>query len=119
MGITSLLKKFFERKIALNYRPSEAYETMVEPRVTADFKKKALMIVTANGSDEYRQPMGDPCFEAMEVDFMLEQVETLEQHYIGGMETISEEAFSQKLDMLYQSGSRLVEEIEKAYGNEG
>ncbi len=44
---------------------------------------------------------------------MLEQVETVDKLFVGGVENLSDEAFLKKLDESYQMGIRLVEEIEK------
>ncbi len=112
--VTALMKRFLERKIALTYRDPDSGTIMPFPRDPADFKKKASMIVTANCSDEFREPMGDPCFEAMEAHLMLEQVDTVDKLYVGDTETITEESFSEKLEVAFQMGVRLVEEIEKA-----
>ena len=58
--------------------------------------------------------MGDPCFEAMEGHLIIEQVPTVDRFYVGGVENMTEETFSEKLNESYQLGIRLVEEIEKA-----
>ena len=44
---------------------------------------------------------------------MLEQVDTSHEIYVGGVENITEERFTQRLDEAYQLGAHLVEEIEK------
>ena len=45
---------------------------------------------------------------------MLEQIDTVDKLYVGGMERITEETLAQNLDTAYQMGIHLVEEIEKA-----
>ena len=112
--VSSLMKKFLERKIALGYREKEAYGKIAAARVPANFKKMASFIVTGNCTDEYRKVMGDPCFEAMEGHLIIEQVPTVDRFYVGGVENMTEETFSEKLNESYQLGIRLVEEIEKA-----
>ena len=112
--VTALMKRFLERKIALTYRDPESGTIMPFPRQPADFKKKASMIVTANCSDEFREPMGDPCFEAMGAHLMLEQVDTVDKLYVGGTESLTEEIIQEKLDEAFRMGERLVEEIEKS-----
>jgi len=112
--VTALMKKFLERKIALGYREKEAYGKIAAARVTADFKKMASFIVTANCTDEFREIMGDPCFEAMESHFIIEQVPTVDRLYVGGVENMTDEIFSEKLASARQIGIRLVEGIEKA-----
>ena len=47
------------------------------------------MIVTGNSPDEFVEVMGDPCFEVMSSDWMIEQVETVGKMYVGGVETLS------------------------------
>ncbi len=89
-SVTALTKKFLERKIALTHRPADAYATIGAARSPADFKKRVAMIVTGNCPDEYREVMGDPCFEIMEAHFTIEQVMTAEKMYVGGVETMTE-----------------------------
>jgi multimeric flavodoxin WrbA len=111
--ITALMKRFLERKIALTYRvPGE--EILPFSRVPANFKRKASMIVTSNCSEEFSEAMGGPCYEAMEAHLMLEQVDTVDKLYVGRVETITEEDFSEKMKTAYQMGIRLVKEVEKA-----
>jgi len=114
MFVTSLMKKFLERKIALGYRSKDAYRKIGAARRPANFKKMASFIVTANATDEYQEVMGDPCFEAMESHLFIEQVPTVDRFYVGGVENMSDEKFSDRLNKAYQMGIRLVEEIEKA-----
>jgi putative NADPH-quinone reductase len=113
-SITSLMKKFLERKIALGFRAKDAFHTIAEARVPAGFKKMASFIVTANCADEFRELMGDPCFEAMEGHLIVEQVPTVDRLYVGGVENMTDESFSEKLSCARQIGSRLVAEIETA-----
>ena len=103
-----------ERKIALGFREKESYGKIAAARAPVNFKKMASFIVTANCSDEYIEAMGDPAFEAMESHLMIEQVPTVDRFYVGGVENISDEVFSEKLSEAYRLGIRLVEEIEKA-----
>ncbi len=112
--VSALMKKFLERKIALGFREKEAYGKIAAARVPANFKKMASFIVTANCPDEFIEVMGDPAFEAMEGHLMVEQIPTADRFYVGGVENMSDETFSEKLSAAYQLGIRLVEEIEKA-----
>ena len=112
--VSALMKKFLERKIALGFREKEAYGKIAAARVPANFKKMASFIVTANCADEYIEVMGDPAFEAMEGHLIVEQIPTADRLYVGGVENMSDEIFSEKLNESYQLGIRLVEEIEKA-----
>jgi multimeric flavodoxin WrbA len=114
MFVTALMKKFLERKIALGYRQKDAYREIGAARAPANFKKMASMIVTANCSDEYEEVMGIPSFEAMESHLTVEQVPTVDRFYVGSLEDMTEETFSDRLDKAYQLGIHLFEEIEKA-----
>jgi len=118
MNTTALMKKFVERKIALSYRPKEAYAKICEPREAANFKKMASFIVTANSPDEYEEVMGVPCYDTMNSHLMIEQVWLLDKLYCGGVEDISKEAWDKKMDLAFEMGVRLVEEIEKAQNEE-
>ena len=107
--ITSLMKKFFERKLPLFYRPKDAYATISAPRTPCAFKKKAVMIVTGNCGDEYRELIGDPCFEMLESQLLVEQIETVEKQYVGGVENMTEDTFKEKLNTAFFAGKKLVE----------
>ena len=117
MSITSLMKKFLERKIALTYRSKEAYAKISEARTPMNFTKMASMIVTANCPDEFEELMGEPCFDAMNSHLKIEQIYTVDRFYVGGIENITDEAFSKKLEEAFQVGIRLVENIEKEQSN--
>jgi len=115
--ISALMKTFLERKMMLLYKPKDAYG-IPAPRRPQNFKKKASLIVTGNAFEEYdgitaREIMGDPCFEALENTLMLEQIDTVDKLYVGGMERITEETLAHNLDEAYRMGIRLKEEIEK------
>jgi multimeric flavodoxin WrbA len=112
--VTALMKRFLERKIALTYRVPDSGTIMPFSRVPANFKKKASMMVTGNCSDEYSEGMAGPCYEAMEAHLMVEQVDTVDRLYVGSVETITEGAFSERMNTAYQMGIRLVKEVEKA-----
>lgn len=111
VSVSALMKKFLERKIALTHRPQDAYATIGSPRVSADFKKSATMIVTGNCSEEYRELMADPCFEMMAGHLIVEQVNTTDKLYVGGVENMTEQAFLEKCAVAHQMGARLVSDI--------
>lgn len=113
-NITSLMKKFMERKMALTHRSRTAYATIGAPRVPADFKKAAAMIVTGNCSEKYRELMGDPCFEAMEGHLMIEQIVTMDKLYVGSVENMTEETFGEKCAVARQLGASLLRAITQA-----
>lgn len=113
--VTALMKTFLERKFPLFYREKCESEKIPDARVPADFKKKASMIVTGNASDEYEEVMGDPCFDAFEMDFMMEQVDTIDKLYVGWAGNLSNDRLMEKLDEASKIGMRLVDNIEKAH----
>ena len=113
-SITALMKKFLERKIALTYRDADDYGKIGNSRCPANFTRKASMIVTANCGDEMREMMGDPCFELMGGHLMIEQVDTVDRFYVGGVESLTGETLAEKLDEAFRMGIRLVEEIKKS-----
>jgi hypothetical protein len=71
------------------------------------------MIATGNSPDEFVEVMGDPCFEVMSSDWMVEQVETVGKMYVGGVETLSPADIEDRLKKAFESGSHLVEAIRK------
>ena len=111
--ISALMKVFCERRISLLFRDEDAYVQMGMPRAPADFKKKAALIVTANCPEEFREVMGDPCFDAMSSHLILEQIEIIDKFYVGGVENMPDETLGENLDKAYAMGARIVEEIEK------
>jgi NAD(P)H-dependent FMN reductase len=112
--VTALMKKFLERKVALGFREKDAHGKISAARVPADFKKLASFILTANCPDEFREVMGDPAFEAMEGHLIVEQIPTVDRFYVGGVEGMTDETFSEKLAASYQLGIRLVKAIKEA-----
>lgn len=113
-NVTSLMKKFLERKIALGFRDKNEYGKIPFPRSPAAFKKMASMIIVGNCGDEFREVMGDPCFEALESHLLIEQVPTVDRYYVGGVENMSDDTFAVQLEEAFQLGKKLVEEIRKA-----
>ena len=112
-SITSLMKKFIERKFGLTHRSPDAPATIGAARVPAEFKKKSVMLVTGNCADEYQEVMGDPCFELMGADWIVEQVETTGQLYVGGVETLTEKDTADRLEKAFEMGRDLVDKIEQ------
>ena len=113
VGVTALMKTFLERKFSLFYRQGGDHGKIPAARVPADFKKKVSFIVTGNCHDEYRECMGDPCFDAMESDFFIEQIVTVDKLFIGGVDNISREQTAEKLKEAFALGIHLVDEIRK------
>jgi multimeric flavodoxin WrbA len=111
--VTALMKKFIERKFGLFRRDPKDIGKLVEARVLANFKKKAVMIATANSPDEFVEVMGDPCFEVMCSDWMIEQVETVGKLYVGSIDALSDADMKNRLETAFEMGKKLVNEIEK------
>jgi NAD(P)H-dependent FMN reductase len=111
MGITSIMKKFVERRIALTYRPKDAHVTLPNARSPQDFMKKAALIVTGFCGDELVEVMGEPCFVAMDAHLIIEQIETIEKLYVGGIESLSKEDWAEREKTAFDVGVRLVDEI--------
>jgi len=111
--VTALMKTFLERKIMLTYKAPDAYGKLAESRCPANFKRKAAFIVTGAAADEFSEIMADPCFDALEADLMLEQVEAVQKMYVGGIENIPKERFAERLAEAYQLGIQVAAEIKK------
>ncbi len=116
MFITALMKTFVERMIALTYKPPSDHAKIPDARtgIAANFTKMASIIITGNCADELREVMGEPCFESFDGHLMIQQVDTVDTFYVGGLEYMTDEIFEKRLDTAYQLGVRLVEKIEKA-----
>ena len=113
MFCTALIKTFLERKISLMYRAPDAYGKIpgARPGVTQNFMKKASFIVTANCDDSLEEVMGDPIYEAFESHLLIEQIDTLEKFYCGGVEDMTDELFETRLQRAFDLGKNLVETI--------
>ena len=114
VNITALMKTFLERKFPLYFKDKEDTITLPAARVPVNFLKKAALFITANARDEYREVMGDPSFEAMEYDLMIEQVDIIEKLYVGGAHVMTEERLTKHLTEAFGIGVRLVQSIEEA-----
>ena len=69
---------------------------------------------TDRDKTEYVEFMGDPCFTAIEGPMALQQVEVLDKLFVGSLETITDEAFAQRMDKAHDMGGRVVDEINEA-----
>lgn len=114
VGVTALMKTFLERKFSLFYREGGDLGKIPAARVPADFKKKVSFIVTGNCHQEYAECMGDPCFEAMESDFLIEQIDTVDKLFVGGVDSITPEETAAKVKAAFGLGVHLVEAISNA-----
>jgi len=115
MYVTALMKIFLERKIAFTFKAKDQAGKFPTPRpgVTMNFKKKVSIIITGNSEDVFKEVMCDPCVEAIEGDLVWEQIETLDTLYVGGVESITEETFAEKLKKAYSMGMCLTEDLRK------
>jgi len=111
VGVTAVMKTFLERKFSLFYRQGGDHGKIPAARVPADFKKKVSFIVTGNCHDEYKESMGGPCFEAMESDFFIEQIDTVDKLFAGGADNMSPEQTAEKVKEAFDLGMRLVDVI--------
>jgi multimeric flavodoxin WrbA len=111
VGVTALMKTFLERKFSLFYRQGGDHGKIPAARVPAHFKKKVSFIVTGNCHDEYKESMGGPCFEAMESDFFIEQIDTVDKLFVGGVDNMRREQTAEKVKEAFDLGVHLVDEI--------
>jgi hypothetical protein len=84
-----------------------------DARLKQNFKKKASLIATGSAGDEYAS-IAEPCFEVMSGHFMIEEIDIVDQLYVGLIHNVDEKRYKEKMDETYSMGVRLVEEIEKA-----
>ena len=114
--VTALMKTFLERKIALTYKDLSEVAKIpsARPGVAANFMKKASFIVTANCGDDLEEVMGDPCYEAFEAHLLFEEIDTLDKLYVGGVETMTDADFEERLARAYALGEHLVQTITEA-----
>jgi len=114
VSITALMKTFIERKFPLFFKDKEDTVTLPAARVPAHFLKKAAIFITANARDEYREVMGDPSFEAIEYDLLIEQVDIMDKLYVGGAHVMTPDRLATMCNEAYTIGRRLVQSIEEA-----
>jgi len=84
-----------------------------DARVKQGGKKKAVLITTGDAADEYA-PIAEPCFEVMSGHFMVEEIDVVEQLYVGMIHGFDEQRYKDKMAQTFAMGVRLVEEIEKS-----
>jgi multimeric flavodoxin WrbA len=111
VGVTAIMKTFLERKFPLFHRKKEDTGKIPAARITANFQKKASFIVTGNCADEFEECMGTPCFEAMESDFFIEQVDTVDRFFVGSADDLTSEILAVKEKEAFALGVRLVDAI--------
>lgn len=110
--VPAVMKAFIERRFALFYKVKGTFG-IPDARVKQNFKKKASLIVTGSGRDEYAC-IADPCFEVMAGHFTVEEIDVVDQLYVGAIHNVDEKQYKEKMDETFNLGVRLIEEIEKA-----
>ena len=116
--VTSIMKAFIERRFPLFYKHKGMNGRVPEARVKQGSRKKATLITTGDAADEYAA-IAEPCFEVMSGHFMVEEIDVVDQLYVGMIHSVDEQRYREKMDQTFAMGVRLVEEIEKAKRKEG
>ena len=111
--VTSIMKAFIERRFPLFYKQKGLHGKVPDARVKQGFKKKASLIATGDAADEYAA-IAEPCFEVMSGHFMIEEIDVVDQLYVGLIHSVDEQRYKEKMQQTFAMGVRLVEEIEKA-----
>jgi len=110
--VTSLMKAFIERRFPLFFK-TKGERGIPDARVKHNFTKKVSLIATGSGGEEFG-PIAEPCFEVMGGHFMIEEIDVLDQLYIGGIHWVDEKKYKEKMDETFQMGVHLIREIEKS-----
>ena len=110
--VPAVMKAFIERRFPMYYKVKGS-RGVPDARVKQNFKKKASLIATGSAGDEYAS-IAEPCFEVMSGHFMIEEIDVLDQLYVGLIHNVDEKRYKEKMDETYTMGIRLVDEIQKA-----
>lgn len=110
--VTSIMKAFIERRFSLFYKQKGMNGRVPDARVKQGGQKKAMLLTTGDAADEYA-PIAEPCFEVMSGHFMVEEIDIVDQLYVGMIHGMDEQRYKEKMDQTFAMGVRLVEEIEK------
>ena len=110
--VTAVMKAFIERRFALYYKVQGTIG-IPDARVKQNFKKKASLIATGSAGEEYAS-IAEPCFEVMSGHFRIEEIDVVDQLYVGLIHHVDEKRYTQKMEETFAMGVRLVEEIENA-----
>jgi len=111
--VTSIMKAFIERRFPLFYKQKGVNGQVPDARVKQGSRKKAVLLTTGDAADEYA-PIAEPCFEVMSGHFMVEEIDVVDQLYVGMIHGFDEQRYKEKMDQTFAMGVCLVEEIEKA-----
>lgn len=107
--VPSVMKAFIERRFPLFYKTRGA-RGIPDARVKQHFKKKASLLATGSAGDDYAS-IAEPCFEVMSGHFMIEEIEIVDQLYVGSIHDVDEKRYREKMDETHTMGVRLVEAI--------
>ena len=110
--VPAVMKAFIERRFPMYYKVKGS-RGVPDARVKQNFKKKASLIATGSAGDEYAS-IAEPCFEVMSGHFMIEEIDVVDQLYVGLIHNVDEKRYKEKMDETYTMGIRLVDEIQKA-----
>ena len=110
--VTSVMKAFVERRFPLYYK-EKGQRGIPNARVKQNFKKKASLIATGSAGEEFAS-IAEPCFEVMSGHFMIEEIDVLDQLYVGLIHDVDEKRYKEKMNETFAMGVRVVEEIMKA-----
>lgn len=108
--VPSVMKAFIERRFPMFYKV-KGERGVPDARVKHAFKKKASLIVTGSAGDEYAC-IAEPCFEVMGGHFMIEEIDIVDQLYVGLIHDVDEKRYQETMNETYNMGVRLVEAIE-------
>ena len=107
--VPSVMKAFIERRFPMFYKTKGA-RGIPDARVKQHFKKKASLIATGSAGDEFAS-IAEPCFEVMSGHFMIEEIDVVDQLYVGSIHDVDEKRYRDKMDETYNMGIHLVEAI--------
>jgi len=111
--VTAIMKAFIERRFPVFFKQKGLHGKVPDARVKHGFKKKASLIATGDAADEFAA-IAEPCFEVMSGHFMIEEIDVVEQKYVGYIHNVDEQRCKKLLQQTFDMGARLVEEIEKS-----
>lgn len=107
--VPSVMKAFIERRFSLFYKTRGA-RGIPDARVKQHFKKKATLIATGSAGDDFAS-IAEPCFEVMSGHFMIEEIDVVDQLYVGSIHSVDEKRYRDTMDETFAMGVRLVEAI--------
>jgi len=110
--VPAVMKAFIERRFPMFYK-NKGERGVPDARVKQHFKKKASLIATGSAGDEFAA-IAEPCFEVMSGHFMLEEIDVVDQLYVGLIHSVDEQRYKEKMDETFNMGVRLVQAINES-----